>query len=88
MHEIRHLTFSSRTTPKGITDRCNRIARECSDSGGDLYNGIRFNDKVLANYETARQWINENDNGWYNNLAVKYKDGRKTNWLVKIEYHC
>lgn len=88
MHEIRHLTFSSRTTPKGITDRCNRIAKQNSDSGCGLYNGIRFTDKVFSNYALAINWINNNDNGWYNNLAVKYKDGRKTNWLVKIEYHC
>jgi hypothetical protein len=28
------------------------------------------------------------DKGWYDDHAVRFRDGRKIYWLVKIEWHC
>ena len=87
MHEIEFLTFSSRKTPKGIVEDCAKIADRNGDYKGQI-RGIRLKDKVFDDYDSARGWIIANDDGWYDNLGVKYKDGNKTKWLVKIEYHC
>ena len=32
--------------------------------------------------------IEKMDNGWYDDHAVRYRDGRKIYWLVKVEWHC
>lgn len=87
MHQIETLTFSSRKTKPGIVKDCNMIAKRESDSHGPLYHGIRFHDAVLKDRAEAERWIELNDSGWYDNLAVRYKDGRKILWLVKIEFH-
>ena len=39
---------------------------------------------VLTDSEKA---IEKFDKGWYSDHAVRYRDGRKIFWLVKIEYH-
>lgn len=86
MHEIRFETFTSRKSTKTIQKECDRIAKTC----GEYHHAcdpIRFVDRVLPNYDTAYNWITEHDSGWYDALAVKYKDGRATKWLVKFEYH-
>lgn len=87
MHEIRFLDFPVKKSTIAIQKACQKIA----DAEGD-YKGqcdrIRFRDFVEKSREAAESWIASNDAGWYDNLAVKYKDGRKINWLVKIEYHC
>ena len=45
-------------------------------------------DIICPNREEAVKRIEKLDNGWYDDHAVKYKDGRKTRWLVKVEVHC
>lgn len=54
------------------------------------YHGnMTIHDKVLCkNLEEAEQKIREWDNGWYSDHAVRFKNGRKINWLIKYEYHC
>lgn len=87
MHQILYLDFSTRKSEQTITKECRKIA----DSEGD-YKGqikyIRFYDRMMKNYEQAQGFIDLNDSGWYDNLAVKYMNGRKKQWLVKIEFHC
>ena len=87
MHDIRYLTYTSRKSENAIVKECSAIADWEGDYKGQITN-IRFKDIVKSNYDDAYEWIRENDNGWYDNLAVKYKDGRKVMWLVKIEFHC
>ena len=71
-----------------------KIAKECdlhATYEGDYHHGlqppIRFNDLVLKNEEEAERWVREHDSGWYDNLAVRFKEGRKINWYVKYEFH-
>lgn len=87
MHAIHHLDFSCRESEKMILAECREIADRNGDYDGQV-SGIRFVDRVLRNREEAEAWIDEHDTGWYDNLGIKYKEGRKINWLVKIEYHC
>lgn len=87
-HQIDYVEFGCRTQPKTIQKECDRIAKYRSDCGSTLYKPIRFFERnVFSSYEKAQDWINNHDAGWYDNLAVKYKSGRGTKWLVKIEYH-
>ena len=88
MHAIQYLTFSSRKSINTIQKECKIIADREGDYKGQLDKGIRYKDKVLKDLNEAEQWIKQNDCGWYDNLAIKYKDGSKIMWLVKIEYHC
>ena len=87
MHEIRYLDFLGSKSESAIVKECGRIADTNGDYKGQI-RGIRFKDAVLKDRSEAEQWIVRNDNGWYDNLAVRYKDGKKYMWLVKIEYHC
>ena len=87
-HQIDYVEFGCRTQPKTIQKECDRIAKYRSDCGSTLYKPIRFFERnVFSSYEKAQDWINNHDAGWYDNLAVKYKSGCGTKWLVKIEYH-
>lgn len=87
MHAIKYLDISCRNSEKAIVKYCSQIANTYGDYE-DQITDIRFRDKVVKNRAEAEEWIKSNDTGWYDNLAIKYKDGRKTMWLVKIEYHC
>lgn len=86
MHEIRHSVFPVKKTLGAIQKECDREAK----TYGDYHHGlepIRFKDKICKDYNEAVEWIEQNDSGWYDQLAVKFKDGRKIMWLVKYEYH-
>jgi len=88
MHAIEKWTFPTKTTKKQIEKACNQRAIEDGDYHHGLDGGIRFNDTVLPNIKAAEAWIEVNDRGWYDNLAIRFKEGRKIFWLVKFEYHC
>lgn len=49
---------------------------------------IRFFDRVFKTYKDEVEWIDANDGGWYDSIAVKYMENGRKYWLVKIEYHC
>lgn len=87
MHEIVTWTLSSRYTPKGIQRLADKHCREFSDNHLPC-ESIRFSDRIMPSYEDAKAWVETNDSGWYDCMAIKYRDkDRKQHWLVKIEYH-
>ena len=88
MHQIEMRTYPCRTSTKKINKECTLHAKYEGDSHSGLYTPIRFIDKVLKNYDEACKYIEEHDGGWYDSLAIKYKEGRKIYWLVKYEFHC
>jgi hypothetical protein len=58
---------------------------ETSGYHGDL----KFHEEpVYKNRDEAKKAIEQLDKGWYDDHAVRYRDGRKIYWLVKYEYHC
>ena len=88
MHEIRKLVYPSKTNISKIQQDCEKIADREGDYKGQLsHKGVRFIDRVLDSRSDAERWIELNDSGWYDNLAVKFKEGHRIMWLVKIEYH-
>lgn len=86
-HAISKMNFPATKSKREILSICAEIANENGDYE-DQITGIRFNDTVLKNFDEAMKWIDRNDSGWYDQLAVKYKGEKETMWLVKIEYHC
>ena len=87
MHAISTREFPTKKSMNAIQKACDAEAIAYGDYHHKL-DPIRFNDKVLASREKAEEWIKLNDSGWYDNLAIRFKDGRKIMWLVKYEYHC
>lgn len=87
-HEIRYLDYHCSTSEKQILKDLNTFAydpRETSHYHGNL----KFHrDVVCKDREEARKWIENHDNGWYDDYAVFYRDHRKKYWLVKAEWHC
>ena len=86
-HCISTREFSGDTEKSLISALCNQEAIEEGDYHHGLDGGIRFANKILGSREEAHKWIEDNDSGWYDNLAIRFKDGNETNWLVKYEYH-
>lgn len=72
MHYIYHEIFPVTTDTKKIQDKLNRKAIRESDTHCGLDNPIRFIDVVCENEEEAKKYIKAEDNGWYDNLAVKF----------------
>lgn len=65
------------------------IANEDAIHEGDyrspLNQPIRWIDKVYEDYEAAEKGIETHDNGWYDQLAVKYKEYEKVKDTKTIE---
>ena len=89
MHNIRFLDYSCRESQKKVEKSLdNFVAREDYEEGATgLPNPIRWINHLCKNREEAAEYIRTHDRGWYDSLAVQYKEGRRKMWLVKIEYH-
>lgn len=87
MHEIRYLTFGARMTPKGIQRECDRVSRTCGEYHDNCPPIRFFPEVVLKSEDEAMQWIDDHDKGWYDCIAVKFKENRRLHWMAKIEYH-
>ena len=87
-HRIEYLTYPCSTTEKQILKDLNRFAYDPQESSG-YHGGLQFHrDIICKNYKEAIAKVTALDKGWYDDHAVFYKDGRKKNWLVKVEFHC
>ena len=87
-HAIRYLDFHCSTSEKAILKEINSFAYDKEETSG--YHGdLTFHkEPVYKNRAEAEAAIAKLDRGWYNDHAVRYRDGRKIFWLVKIENHC
>ena len=88
-HNIKHCSFHCSWTKKQIEKHLDHfVAMEDWEEGAvGLPSPIRWIDRVYKNREEAEEYIKNHDRGWYDCIAVQYKNGRKKYWLVKIEYH-
>ena len=88
-HNIRYLDYHCSVSKKAVQKSLdNYVAHEDYDEGAvGLPNPIRWIDHLCKNSDEAYEYIESHDRGWYDSLAVQYKQGRKKMWLVKIEYH-
>lgn len=87
-HEIRYLDFHCSTSEKAILKEINGFAYDREETSG--YHGdLTFHrEPIYKNRAEAEAAIAKLDRGWYNDHAVRYRDGRKIFWLVKVEWHC
>ena len=88
-HNIRHFDYHCSRSQRQIQKRLDNFVA-CADyeeGAVGLPQPIRWIDRVCKNREEAEEYIESHDRGWYDCLAVKYKQSRKIYWLVKIEYH-
>ena len=65
-----------------------RFAYDPQESSGYHGNLTFHKDPVYSNREEATEAIRKFDRGWYSDHAVRYRQGRKIFWLVKVEWHC
>ena len=87
-HQIRYLTYHCSTSEHAILKDLNRFAYDPHETRG-YHGNLKFHrDIVCKNEDEAREKIVQLDNGWYDDHAVFFKDGRKKFWLVKCEWHC
>lgn len=86
-HAIKYLTYHCSTSEKQILKDINSFAYDPKENGG--YHGdLTFHkEPVYKNIEEAEEAIRKFDKGQYSDHAVRYREGRKIFWLVKIEYH-
>ena len=87
MHQIKYVSYTAKKTIQAIQKEANA---DCRKNGDYKQNAspIRTYGNVVGSYEEAIEFIAQNDKGWYDALAVYYKDGKNLRRLVKYEYHC
>lgn len=71
-HGITMLSFKESTPKENITTEVQRYV--CNKEHSRLEYPIRWLDPICSDYEEADSYIREHDNGWYDNLAVRYRE--------------
>ena len=89
-HQIEYRTYTERKDKKSIESEINLYVKKATwqEGGCGLENGIRFIDKVMPDYQSAMAFLEQNDRGWYDCLAVKYKElpsGKSTKKLDDLK---
>lgn len=87
-HAIQYLDYHCSASEKTILKDINSFAYDPQETSG--YHGdLTFHkEPVYKTREEAMAAIEKLDKGWYSDHAVRYRDGRKIFWLVKVEWHC
>lgn len=88
-HNISYLDYHCSCSQRQIQKRLDDFVacEDYKEGATGLPRPIRWIDHLCKNRDEALGYIESRDKGWYDCLAVKYKNGRKIYWLVKIEYH-
>ena len=87
-HAIQYLDYHCSTSIKTIFKEISSYAYDPQESSGYHGNLTFHKDPIYENREMAKEAIAKLDRGWYDDHAVRYRDGRKIFWLVKVEWHC
>lgn len=87
-HAIDYRDYHCSTSEKSILKDLNSFAYDPQETSGYHGNMTFHKEPVYRNREEAEEAINKLDKGWYDDHAVRYRQGRKIFWLVKYEYHC
>lgn len=74
-HNIEHYTYPVTENKAAIESDLQSYAQKATwqEGGGGLPNRIRWYDEVCLDYDTAMEFLNSHDKGWYDQLAVKYR---------------
>ena len=86
-HEIRMITCGNADIKKTMK-RIKGFAYDPQESSGYHGNMTIHEHTICKDRAEAERFIERHDNGWYSDHAVRFKDGRKLTWLIKVEWHC
>jgi hypothetical protein len=87
-HAIRYLDYHCSTSEAAILKDLNRFAYDPQESSG-YHGNLKFQrEPVYKDRAEAMEAITRLDKGWYDDWAVRYRQGRKIYYLVKVEWHC
>lgn len=88
-HNIRYFDYHCSRSPRAIEKRLDEFVAHADyeEGASGLPQPIRWLPVICKDREEAEKYIKSHDSGWYDCLAVQYKQGRKKMWLIKIEYH-
>ena len=87
-HAIEYLDYHCSTSEKAILKDINSFAYDPQETSGYHGDMTFHKEPVYKNREEAMAAIEKLDKGWYSDHAVRYREGRRINWLVKVEWHC
>lgn len=75
-HNIEHRDYSIKTSKQAIFDEINSYVKHVTwAEGGSGIDRIRWLEaKVCTNYDEALEYLGSHDKGWYDCLAVQYKE--------------
>jgi hypothetical protein len=87
-HAIQYLDYHCSTSEAAILKDLNRFAYDPQESSG-YHGNLKFQrEPVYKDRAEAMEAITRLDKGWYDDWAVRYRQGRKIYYLVKVEWHC
>ncbi len=87
-HCIGYEDYHCSVSQHKILKDLNSFAFDPQESSSGYHGGLVFHEEpVYKNRDEAMEAIRKLDKGWYDDHAVRYRDGRKIYWLVKYEYH-
>ena len=72
-HMVNYLVYDINTDKSEITNHANNMAMEEGDYHSGLNKPIRWIDVVCEDKQQAYEYIKSHDDGWYDQLAVKYR---------------
>lgn len=75
-HEILHRDYPENVDKKKVEASLNNYVAQATwqEGGHGLNSSIRWIDHICDNYDDAIKYIESHDKGWYDQLAVKYRD--------------
>jgi hypothetical protein len=92
-HNIEYRDYSEKTDKKKIYADINQYVQQATwrEGGHGLDKDIRYIDKIMPDYDSAYQFLQDNDRGWYDCLAVKYREiprGKSTKKIEELRVKC
>lgn len=86
-HNVEYYTYPAKTNTAKINAELQAYASNATwkEGGGGLSSPIRFIDRTLEDYQAAEDFLKQNDNGWYDQLAVKYRQPKAGKTTKKLE---
>ena len=75
-HEIQHRVYRENVDRKQVEADLNHYVKQACwrEGGSGLDKPIRWYDNICANYDEALEFIRQQDRGWYDQLAVKFRE--------------
>lgn len=86
-HVINYYDYAGKVNKRAVEAELDDMVRHetYKEGGNGLDGGIRWLDFICANRDSAREYIDSHDKGWYDNLAVQYRHYPKPMTSKKYE---